>query len=185
MRLQIVALVSSILAGSLLPGPVAAQSKAPPFQPVPSTPAAATLFTIPYVELNNDTNFTPPLQTFPFVHLVYTAGQVDDSEPVGATVHIHLFDRATGLAMKSQTGVDICNPCSVVLGTTASTGPAPRQVQFNIQNAVFAAGGIDKTLRGSLQYRISGDAAYVAVQVMGTISGTTSQRILLQAFPVR
>ena len=181
MRRQFVASVFSVLAGSLLLGPVAAQSKAPPFQPVPVQSAPATLFTIPFVELIYEPNFN--FVTAPLLHMVYTAGLVDGREPVGATVNVSLFDRVTGLPMQSKTGSDICNPCSIALGTSANPGSAPRQVQFNIQVAVDLAGGIDKTLRGFVQYQISGDAANVAVQTVGSISGT--ERLLLQAYAVR
>lgn len=150
--------IATVLLGIVSAGVASAQSpKAPPFKPSPSP--APTLFTMPIVDLTGLLNSN----TFN-IHLAYTAGLVDAQSPTGATANLYLFDQETGLPMLSQTSTDICNPCSIVLGTTANPGPAPRMVTFRLGTRVIEAGGLATGKRGFLQVQVGGDAANVAMQ---------------------
>jgi hypothetical protein len=112
------------------------------------------------------------------LYTAYTAGLVDGQSPTGATVHVHVFDQATGLPMQSQTATDICNPCSFAVGTTANPGPAPRMVTLRLNQEALEAGGLAANKRGFLQVQIDGDAANVAMEA-------DSNGLVHHVYPVR
>jgi hypothetical protein len=84
----------------------------------------------------------------------------------GATVHLYMYDRDTGLPAQGVSG-DVCNPCSIPLG------PGTPHDSFRLQDAFILAGGFLTSFESvDVLARITGDAHLVSM--MGVIANSYS-----------
>ena len=85
------------------------------------TPPPPTLFTVPHFFTEPDIAGADTL-----LHVTYTGGLADGGTAAGATFDLYIYSRDTGRPLLSDTGFDVCSPCSFAFGSGGATAPAPR-----------------------------------------------------------
>jgi len=154
-------LLSLILTASAVLGTAAVQAKT---------------FVIPHVleqsgKISN-TQFTFDTTMF----ITYSGGIGDTLNGGGANVDLFLFDEATGSPMRSASGEEVCNPCSI------SVGASNRKVSVSIEDLITAKGGFDHDSKTGFGVVVVGGADPDGVSVQGFVVNSHTSAFDLSVF---
>ncbi len=100
-------------------------------------PSGARTFVMPHL-LEATGSVLDTANTFDTqIFMTYTETVAPSDPNYGVVIDLYVIDEATGAPMRDDTGVEVCNPCSVFIDNTIS----PRKRKISVETLIRSNGG--------------------------------------------